>query len=80
MSDLKPKQVFEETIFSQQDKPKLTAQQQFDQQQMFIPTTIEESEPELEDALEQVIRPSGRRKWLAGAVCCLRRIGWLASR
>ncbi|HDY8144969.1 TPA: TIGR01620 family protein [Vibrio vulnificus] len=68
MSDLKPKQVFEETIFSQQDKPELTAQQQFDQQQMFIPTTIEESEPELEDALEQVIRPSGRRKWLAGGL------------
>ncbi|EOA3786000.1 YcjF family protein [Vibrio vulnificus] len=68
MSDLKPKQVFEETIFSQQDKSELTAQQQFDQQQMFIPTTIEESEPELEDALEQVIRPSGRRKWLAGGL------------
>ncbi|HAU8298212.1 TPA: TIGR01620 family protein [Vibrio vulnificus] len=68
MSDLKPKQVFEETIFSQQDKPELTAQQQFDQQQMFIPTTIEESEPELEDALEQVIRPSDRRKWLAGGL------------
>ncbi|MCG6301694.1 YcjF family protein [Vibrio vulnificus] len=68
MSDLKPKQVFEETIFSQQEKPELTAQQQFDQQQMFIPTTIEESEPELEDALEQVIRPSGRRKWLAGGL------------
>lgn len=68
MSDLKPKQVFEETIFSQQDKPELTAQQQFDQQQTFIPTTIEETEPELEDALEQVIRPSGRRKWLAGGL------------
>ncbi|EPS0982052.1 YcjF family protein [Vibrio vulnificus] len=68
MSDLKPKQVFEETIFSQQDKPELTAQQQFDQQQTFIPTTIEESEPVLEDALEQVIRPSGRRKWLAGGL------------
>lgn len=68
MSDLKPKQVFEETIFSQQDKPELTAQQQFDQQQTFIPTTIEESEPELEDALEQVIRPSARRKWLAGGL------------
>ncbi|EHK9182994.1 YcjF family protein [Vibrio vulnificus] len=68
MSDLKPKQVFEETIFSQQDKPELTAQQQFDQQQTFIPTTIEESEPVLGDALEQVIRPSGRRKWLAGGL------------
>ncbi|MCG6286198.1 YcjF family protein [Vibrio vulnificus] len=68
MSDLKPKQVFEETIFSQQDKPELTAQQQFDQQKTFIPATIEESEPELEDALEQVIRPLGRRKWLAGGL------------
>ena len=78
MSELKSKQVFDQplnTEFAEEEKrqetPELNAQTIFEQQETFVPATIEEEseqQGEPEQQLEQIIRPSRTRKWLASGL------------
>lgn len=64
MSDLKSRQVFEQPMKTPKEQQELTAQQQFAEQESFIPVAAPEQETEAEQQLEQVIRPRRGRKWL----------------
>lgn len=78
MSELKTKQVFDQPLNSEfadeekrQDTPELNAQTVFEQQEKFVPAAVEqdsEQQGEPEKQLEQVIRPSRGRKWLASGL------------
>lgn len=66
--NLKQKQVFKEALSdeAQQDHDELTAQMQFTQQDQFVPMQVDasDSEQQVEQQLEQVIRPKTGSKWL----------------
>lgn len=69
MSDLKTKQVFEQPLSTEPlASEELTAQQQFTSSEAFVPVEIKEQQEEAEAQLEQVIRPSKGRKWLASGL------------
>ncbi|WED20559.1 YcjF family protein [Vibrio sp. JC009] len=68
MSEFKTKQVFDETIKAEIETEDLTLKQQFEAKEKFVPEAIAESdeqEQEDEKELETIIRPSGKKKWLA---------------
>ncbi len=78
MSELKSKQVFNQPLNSEfadeetrQETPELNAQTVFEEQEKFVPAAVEqdsEQQGEPEKQLEQVIRPSRGRKWLASGM------------
>ncbi|ELJ8615102.1 TIGR01620 family protein [Vibrio cholerae] len=69
MSDLKTKQIFSEPLQGSLETPSLTAQQQFNAQEKFVPMNMEEpAEEALEVELDTIIRPSKGRKWFAGGL------------
>ncbi len=68
MSDLKSKQVFNQTLDSEKQHREFTAQKQFEQQEKFVPSVAQQEETELEAKLEQVIRPKRGRRWLASGL------------
>ncbi|MCW8332918.1 TIGR01620 family protein [Vibrio sp. SCSIO 43135] len=84
MSEFKTKQVFEQPLEQspQKSDKELTAQMQFEQSSTFVPVevevTAEDSQPE--QTLENVIRPSKGKKWLAtGLVTAFAGlVGWQA--
>lgn len=67
MSEFKSKQVFNQPLQSElEPQVELTAQVQFETSEKFVPAAIEEQQEQTnEKQLEQVIRPSKGRKWLA---------------
>ncbi|KGY12186.1 membrane protein [Vibrio tubiashii] len=83
-TQFKRKQVFDDAFEQQvsEAEPELTAQMQFEQQEHFVPVTIEsgDEETKAEAQLQQVIRPKSGSKWLAaglvGAFASL--VGWQA--
>ncbi|MDA0147769.1 YcjF family protein [Vibrio sp. LaRot3] len=70
MSQYKQKQVFTQDLDNDESvQVELTAQKQFEQQDKFVPAEIEvEQEPEAEQQLEQIIRPSKGRKWFGAGL------------
>ncbi|MDE1252071.1 YcjF family protein [Vibrio aestuarianus] len=81
MSDLKTKQVFEQPLSAESlASEELTVQQQFTSSEVFVPVEAKESQEEAEAQLEQVIRPSKGRKWLASGllVSFSGLVGWQA--
>ncbi|WP_139127453.1 TIGR01620 family protein, partial [Vibrio splendidus] len=90
MSELKTKQVFDEplkTSFDEQDKsevsPDLGAQQLFTEQEKFVPVAPQveaDLDGEAEQQLEQVIRPSKKKKWFGTGllVAFSGLVGWQA--
>ncbi|OEF86721.1 YcjF family protein [Vibrio splendidus] len=90
MSELKTKQVFNEplkTSFDEQDKsevgPDLGAQQLFTEQEKFVPVAPQvetELDGDAEHQLEQVIRPSKKKKWFGTGllVAFSGLVGWQA--
>ncbi|MEZ8726268.1 YcjF family protein [Vibrio cyclitrophicus] len=90
MSELKTKQVFDEplkTSFDEQDKnevsPDLGAQQLFTEQEKFVPVAPQveiDLDGEAEQQLEQVIRPSKKKKWFTSGllVAFSGLVGWQA--
>lgn len=81
MSDLKTKQIFNQRLEPQQKStPELTAQQQFQNNEAFIPMPISNEESAAEKELEQIIRPPQGRKWRAAAlvISFAGLIGWQA--
>lgn len=66
MSEFKSKQVFDQPLDANpQPQVELTAQQQFQNSDSFVPMAVEtETTHESEQQLEQIIRPSKKRKWL----------------
>lgn len=69
---LKQKQVFTQTLEQEPmgSDSDLTSQMQFEEQETFIPTAIslEETQSEAEENLEQVIRPKTGRRWLVSGL------------
>lgn len=70
-STLKQKQVFDQVL--NQDRTEhieLNAQMQFEQSEKFVPTQTphREGKDDVEQKIERVIRPSGKKKWLAGGL------------
>lgn len=81
MSDLKTKQVFDQPLSAEPlASEELTVQQQFTSSEVFVPVEAKESQEEAEAQLEQVIRPSKGRKWLASGllVSFSGLVGWQA--
>ncbi|MGD8109162.1 YcjF family protein [Vibrio sp. TRT 17S01] len=69
MSELKQKQIFNQDLKGKDPQPELTAQQQFSEQETFVPTQTDvETEHETERQLERIIRPKRGRKWLASGL------------
>ncbi|NAW57552.1 MULTISPECIES: YcjF family protein [unclassified Vibrio] len=83
MSDLKSKQIFDQPLNDAPlEQDELTAQQQFNAEQRFVPQTAESESSDAmpEQQLEQVIRPRKGRKWLATglSITFAALLGWQA--
>ncbi|QXO18660.1 YcjF family protein [Vibrio ostreae] len=80
MSEYKTRQVFEQPLSSEETHIELNTQQQFAEQDKFVPSVAEPQETPAEAELEQVIRPKRGRKWftvtMLGAFSGL--VGWQA--
>ncbi len=68
MSDLKSKQIFNQTLEQDTDNPELTAQKHFAQPEKFVPSVQEQTETEVETQLEQIIRPKRGKRWLVSTL------------
>ncbi|MGC9421470.1 YcjF family protein [Vibrio sp.] len=80
MSDLKSKQVFQQSLKQDEMTETLTRKIAFAEQERFIPEVMAEEEGEVEIKLEQLIRPSHRRKRVIVSLFILFSglIGWQA--
>ena len=70
MSEIKSRKVFTQEL-DEQNKPEaeeLTAGQQFQSKEKFVPEPVQEEAAETEAELETIIRPDKKKKWLAGGM------------
>ncbi|NVD06833.1 TIGR01620 family protein [Vibrio sp. JPW-9-11-11] len=64
-TSLKAKQVFEEPLHTSAKEQDLTAQRAFNKSETFVAVSVDnETSSEIEQGIEQVIRPKTRRPWL----------------
>lgn len=83
MSSYKSRQVFDQEVQRAAAEEELTAQQQFAPDNQFVPSVScgDEEQTDAEQEMDAVIRPSGKRRWLAGGLLTAFTglVGWQAA-